>query len=105
MADDRRVYAIICAAGKGTRMGASVPKQFLKLGTRTILETAAEVFACSPVVDEVVIVTAAEYEDTCRAMFSGEEKKISIVTGGRERQDLPSGSRLQLQQQGTDREV
>lgn len=87
MADDRRVYAIICAAGKGTRMGASVPKQFLKLGSRTILETAAEVFACSPVVDEVVIVTAAEYEDACRAMFSGEEKKISIVTGGRERQD------------------
>ena len=87
MADDRRVYAIICAAGKGTRMGASVPKQFLKLGSRTILETAAEVFACSPVVDEVIIVTAAEYEDTCRAMFSGEEKKISIVTGGRERQD------------------
>mgnify|MGYP002508398994 CR=1 FL=1 len=34
----RRKYAIIMAAGSGTRMGAEVPKQFIELDGKAILQ-------------------------------------------------------------------
>ena len=45
----RRKYAIIMAAGSGTRMGAEVPKQFMELEGKAILQRTIEIFlnACS----------------------------------------------------------
>lgn len=40
----RRKYVIIMAAGSGTRMGAEVPKQFIELGGKAILQRTIEVF-------------------------------------------------------------
>ena len=40
----RRKYAIIMAAGSGTRMGAEVPKQFIELDGKAILHRTIEVF-------------------------------------------------------------
>lgn len=41
---DRRKFVIIMAAGSGTRMGADMPKQFLELGGKAILQMTIEVF-------------------------------------------------------------
>jgi 2-C-methyl-D-erythritol 4-phosphate cytidylyltransferase len=41
---DRQVYVIFVAGGSGTRMGGSVPKQFLRLGGRTVLQRTMERF-------------------------------------------------------------
>ena len=38
MYNDKKVTAIITAAGKGSRMGSSIPKQFFKIGGITVLE-------------------------------------------------------------------
>ena len=40
----RKKYAIIMAAGSGTRMGAEMPKQFIELGGKAILQMTIEVF-------------------------------------------------------------
>lgn len=40
----RRRYVIIMAAGSGTRMGAALPKQFLELDGKVILQKTIEVF-------------------------------------------------------------
>ena len=40
----RRKYVIIMAAGSGTRMGAEVPKQFLELDGKAILQRTIEIF-------------------------------------------------------------
>ena len=40
----RRKYAIIMAAGSGTRMGADMPKQFIELEGKAILQRTIEVF-------------------------------------------------------------
>ena len=40
----RKKYAIIMAAGSGTRMGAEVPKQFIELDGKAILQRTMEVF-------------------------------------------------------------
>lgn len=42
---DRQVYVIFVAGGSGTRMGSSIPKQFLRLGGRTVLQRTIERFA------------------------------------------------------------
>ena len=42
---DRQVYVIFVAGGSGTRMGGSIPKQFLRLGGITVLQRTIERFA------------------------------------------------------------
>jgi len=41
---EREIFAIIVAGGSGSRMGAGMPKQFLKLGGKTILRMTIEKF-------------------------------------------------------------
>ena len=42
---DRKLYVVVMAAGSGTRMGSSVPKQFMNLGGRPVLARTVELFA------------------------------------------------------------
>ena len=37
MTEDKRIAAVIVAAGKGLRMGGEIPKQYLKLAGDTVL--------------------------------------------------------------------
>lgn len=48
---DRRKYVIVMAAGSGTRMGADMPKQFIEIDGKAILQKTIEVFleACPDV--------------------------------------------------------
>lgn len=57
----RRRYVIVMAAGSGTRMGGSLPKQFLEIGGKAILQQTIEVFleACPGI--SVVTVLNADY--------------------------------------------
>ena len=41
---ERKKFVIIMAAGSGTRMGAQMPKQFLELDGKAILQKTIEVF-------------------------------------------------------------
>ena len=41
---DRKKYVIVMAAGSGTRMGADLPKQFIELGGKAILQMTIETF-------------------------------------------------------------
>ena len=50
------VSVIIAAGGQGTRLGAGVPKQWLAIGGRTLLERSVAAFDAHPRVTEIVIV-------------------------------------------------
>ena len=58
---ERRRYVIVMAAGSGTRMGGSLPKQFLEIGGKAILQKTIEVFleACPGI--SVVTVRKSDY--------------------------------------------
>lgn len=58
---ERRRYVIVMAAGSGTRMGGSLPKQFLEIGGKAILQKTIEVFleACPGI--SVVTVLNSDY--------------------------------------------
>ncbi len=81
------VTAIIAAAGEGRRLGASVPKQLLDIGGRSILERSVDAFARHARVDDVIVVMSAGLAASPPAWLSRAGASIRIVEGGARRQD------------------
>ncbi len=63
---ERKKYVIIMAAGSGTRMGAELPKQFLELGGKAILQRTIEIFTEVFPKIRVVTVLPEDYMDYWR---------------------------------------
>jgi 2-C-methyl-D-erythritol 4-phosphate cytidylyltransferase len=80
--------AVIVAAGKGSRMGASESKQFLLLDDKPILLHTLLAFQASERIAEVVLVTGADDVARCAAWVQpyGLAKLKQVVAGGAERQ-------------------
>ncbi len=78
------VAIIVVAAGSGTRLGETVPKAFVKVAGRTILERALdEVFAIVPE-PQVVVVVPEELLPLARQLCDG--TTAVVVPGGETRQ-------------------
>lgn len=85
----KKTAAVIAAAGLGTRMKSGVPKQYLKIGGETILLKTIRAFSINDHIDYIFIVTNKDYMDQCLQMKEdyGLDKIVSVVEGGKERQD------------------
>ena len=83
----RKVTAVVTAAGSGRRMGTPLPKQFLKIGGKTVLEKAVEPFEASEHVDEIIVVGSSEFLELCTGLCRQFSKFSRAVAGGKERQD------------------
>ena len=81
------VTAVITAAGSGSRMGAAIPKQFLKIADKTILQHAISPFEELELIDDILVVTSRDFAALCNELCSGFKKVKEIVVGGKERQD------------------
>jgi len=53
-------YVVIVAAGRGTRFGGALPKQYLALGGASVLRHAVAVFAAHPRITGVQVVIRDE---------------------------------------------
>ena len=92
-----RVIALIAAAGQGTRLGAEVPKAYVELRGRTLLERSVRALLASGVVDEVIVLVSPDMEpeaariigriDTAGAQSATNAVPIRLVHGGSERAD------------------
>ncbi len=82
-----KTYAIILAGGTGTRIGNSLPKQFLRINDKPVLIHTLERFNL-PDIDGIIIVMAKEYiKQTERTLKEYSVKKIkSLISGGDTRQ-------------------
>ena len=95
-----RVTAILLAAGRGTRMGSGIRKQFMELAGRPVLSWSLNVLALSPIVTEIVLVipagggankSAEEEQEHIRRLFidplpeTAAAKVRALVPGGAER--------------------
>lgn len=71
------VYAIILAAGSGTRMNeiSSLPKQYLKLNNLLVLEHGLKKFLQSNLVDKIIIVYHNDYFKTINNLIKKYQKK------------------------------
>lgn len=83
--------AILLAGGKGERMQSSIPKQFLPLGEKSVLEHSLEVFLTNPWIREIIIVCEEEYRHpsqnytctSCPIIFAipGKRRQDSVFNG------------------------
>ena len=83
------VSVVLVAAGGGQRFGSRRPKQFLPLAGKPLLYWPLLVFEKTPVVREVILVTAPSSIAWVRAFVrrEGLRKVSSVVPGGAERAD------------------
>jgi len=79
-------YALIVAAGRGTRLGGALPKQYLPLGGARVLRHAVAAFATHPGIAGVQVVIRAEDSGIFAEAVSG-LAVLPPVPGGAERQD------------------
>lgn len=79
--------AIILAGGSGRRLGETLPKQFLKIAGKKVIEHTIQVFQNHPLIDEIAIVVHPDYvrdiEDISQKNSFDKLKKI--LNGGKER--------------------
>src|SRR5437763_13350529 len=79
-------YALIVAAGRGTRFGGALPKQYLPLGGMTVLRHAVAAFAAHPRIGGVQVVIREEDRGICDEALAG-LAVLPPLPGGAERQD------------------
>jgi 2-C-methyl-D-erythritol 4-phosphate cytidylyltransferase len=80
--DQLIVAAIVVAAGSGLRLGADVPKAFVEVGGRTLLEHAVASLCAHPRVASTVVAAPAEQLDRAAALLPD----ATVVAGGVTRQ-------------------
>lgn len=81
MTQNTRYWAVIPAAGGGTRMGLNRPKQYLPLRGRALLEWSVAPFLDLPWIDAIVVVLARNDGEYARLPIA-RHPRIITATGG-----------------------
>ncbi len=79
MPDAERILVIIPAAGSGTRFGGDVPKQFLPLGGKPLMQRVIERFLFDAVVTRVIVPVA---DMLLSAVKTSPGERVQFVAGG-----------------------
>jgi 2-C-methyl-D-erythritol 4-phosphate cytidylyltransferase len=81
------VVAIVPAAGRGERLGASSPKALVPVGGMPMIQhTVLSLCSCG-IVDDVVIAAPADHLSQTRAAAGADLPRVTVVAGGDERSD------------------
>ena len=84
------VFAAVLAGGVGSRMGANTPKQYLRIGGRTILSISVSKFLREPEITHVVVLTPGDWVDYTRDLLAeefGKTDRLTVLEGGETRND------------------
>lgn len=84
-----RIYGIVLAAGRGSRMNSDIPKQFMRLNGRPLLWYSLDAMQKS-CVDDIVIATTDEYIGYVKSEIVTKynlNKVKAVVAGGEQRYD------------------
>ena len=85
MNENREFYAVVPAAGAGSRMGADMPKQYLTLAGQTVLEHSLDVLLACERIATVVLVLSADDERWPEIRGRYTDDRVETVNGGAER--------------------
>lgn len=77
--------AAILSGGTGTRAKAGMPKQFVNLGGKMVIERTIEAFNAHPQIDEIIVVSHPDYTGMLKEFQLAYEKWHLTVEGGSER--------------------
>ena len=79
-------YAIILSGGVGTRLGLDIPKQYVKVKDKTVLQYVVEKIEVCTLIQGYVIVAAEEWQDDILSMMNLGEKFLGFAASGENRQ-------------------
>lgn len=81
--------AVILASGSGSRFDSKIPKQFVKLAGKPVIQYTIESFESSALIDEIIIVTKPDYIDFVYELVNAQlfKKVVKVISGGKERYD------------------
>lgn len=84
---DIKNIAVILAGGSGQRFGTALPKQFLPLAGKTVIEHSIEAFEQCAAIDEIAVVMNADYLPMMQEIIdrNGWLKVRKLLPGGAER--------------------
>ena len=89
-----RFHAIVPAAGVGLRLGASLPKQYLRIGARTLIEWVVDNLLDAAWIEQVVVVVAPG-DDRALSLLGTRARLVISPCGGASRRDsVLNGLRL-----------
>ncbi len=82
-------YAVILASGIGSRYGQELPKQFVVVAGKTILEHTLDIFQQANNIDDIIVVITPEYRYLGKQILSKNNySKVSqLLNGGATRKD------------------
>lgn len=77
-------FALIFAGGVGSRMGSTIPKQFLEIDSKSIISYVIDKFEKSDLIDKIVVVTLDEYIEKMKSIINdnGYKKVANVLKGG-----------------------
>jgi 2-C-methyl-D-erythritol 4-phosphate cytidylyltransferase len=81
--------AVILSAGSGSRFGSNIPKQFINLAGKNIIEYTISAFEQNSLIDEICIVADSKFHQKLWdiSVSSNFKKVKQIIIGGEERKD------------------
>ena len=80
------LLAIIAGAGTGSRFGSEIPKQYLMLNGKSVIEKAVEPFLCSEYVKKIIVLISENDSFINKQSFYS-SNKIKFLQGGEMRSD------------------
>ncbi|WP_419901562.1 bifunctional 2-C-methyl-D-erythritol 4-phosphate cytidylyltransferase/2-C-methyl-D-erythritol 2,4-cyclodiphosphate synthase [Kiloniella sp.] len=95
-------WAVIVAAGRGSRLGSEVPKQYLLLGKHSILTHTLRKFSSHPSVDGIIVVIHPDDEQLFGMYCTEFKNKVRLQHGGDTRQDSVRNGLLALKSDAPD---
>ena len=103
MSSELPIWAVIPAAGSGTRMGGEVPKQYLAFHGKTILEHCLDRLLAQPSIDGAILVLN-EDDRRWEALGYDAGKPLFVALGGHAlvRMSVPFGENAAITPSGPD---
>lgn len=80
------IVAIVPAAGGGQRMESTIPKQYIKIGEKTILEYTLQKLLSFPLISQIIVVISSDDRHFCSLPIANHPKIITTF-GGNTRAD------------------
>jgi 2-C-methyl-D-erythritol 4-phosphate cytidylyltransferase/2-C-methyl-D-erythritol 2,4-cyclodiphosphate synthase len=81
------VAAIVVAAGRGERLGGTVPKQLLEIGGRSLVRWSVDALAASGLIEEIIVVLPDDLVARAAALLGDRGGRVRVTSGGARRQD------------------
>lgn len=97
-----KFIAIIPAAGRGSRLQASVPKQYLSINGTTLIEFALRPFIDNPYIEQIIVVLASDDRIFATLPVAGDPKIRTTLGGDSRMQSVINGLECYIDNLGQD---